>query len=80
MLADDPAARRALWPALGPPGAVLAGGEVRGFWRARLASGTLAVTATLWKSLSPSQQADLDGEAQLIGAVRGARRTRLAIA
>ena len=53
VLADDPAARKALWPALGPPGAVLAGGEVRGFWRARLASGTLAVTVTLWTPLSP---------------------------
>ncbi len=80
ILADNPTTRKALWPALGPPGAVLAGGGVPGFWRARSAAGTLTLTVTLWKPLTRTQKAALDNEAQLIGTVRGARRTRLAIA
>ncbi|MEJ2867257.1 crosslink repair DNA glycosylase YcaQ family protein [Actinomycetospora sp. OC33-EN08] len=70
LLVPDAGRRRALWPALGHPGAVLAGTDVVGTWRPT-ASGkklTLAVTASgaLPRDL-------LDEEAARVAAARGLR-------
>jgi len=48
LLAPDPVDRRALWPALGRPGAVLADGEIVGTWRPRARGGTLGLDVTPW--------------------------------
>jgi hypothetical protein len=70
LLVPDPERRRALWPALGQPGAVLARGEVVGTWRPQ-ASGkklTLAVTA-----FDGGSWPGLDDEAVRVAAARGLR-------
>jgi hypothetical protein len=72
--------QRALWPTLGLPGAVLAGGGIAGLWRTRLAGRTLTLTVTPWRRLGPVERAALAEEAQLVGSVRGAARTSLLIA
>jgi hypothetical protein len=69
--------QRALWPTLGPPGAVLAGDGVAGVWRTRLAGKALTVTITAWRRLTTDEQDGLAGEAQIVGSVRGAARTNL---
>jgi hypothetical protein len=69
----------ALWPTLGPPGAVLAGGGVAGIWRSRLAGRSLTLTASTWRTLGHVERAVLEEEAQIVGTVRGAARTNLVI-
>ncbi|MDL5157633.1 winged helix DNA-binding domain-containing protein [Actinomycetospora termitidis] len=68
LLVPDTERRRALWPALGHPGAVLAGTEVVGTWRPS-ASGkklTLTVSGDVPRPL-------LDDEAERVAAARGLR-------
>ena len=79
VLTSERDQQRALWPTLGSPGAVLAGGGIAGIWRTRLAGKTLTLTVTAWRRLEPVERAALEEEAQLVGAVRGAARTSLAI-
>jgi hypothetical protein len=68
LLAPDPAHRKALWPVLGRPGAVLAGAEVAGTWRARKSGTRVTVTATLW---SPVRREELTAAAELLAGFRG---------
>ncbi len=79
VLTSEREQQRALWPILGSPGAVLAGGGVAGTWRTRLAGKTLTLTVTPWRTFSPVERADLEEEAQIVGAARGAARTSLVI-
>jgi hypothetical protein len=79
VLTSDRDQQRALWPTLGPPGAVLAGGGVAGVWRTRLAGKSLTVSVVAWRRLTAAERAALDDEAQLVGAVRGAARTTLVL-
>jgi hypothetical protein len=79
VLTTDRAQQRALWPAIGNPGAVLAGGAVVGLWRTRLSGRALTVTLTPWQPISAQTRAELEQEAQLVGTVRGATRTRLLV-
>jgi hypothetical protein len=79
VLAPDRAAQKALWPILGSPGAVLAGGALAGIWRARAGGRTLTVTITPWRKLSKADRTALEAEAELVGAVRGVGRTRLVV-
>jgi Winged helix DNA-binding domain len=70
LLVPEVERRRALWPSLGHPGAVLADGEVVGTWRPQ-ASGkklTLAVTA-----FDGGPWPGLDEEAERVAAARGLR-------
>jgi hypothetical protein len=73
------AQQRALWPAIGNPGAVLAGGTLVGLWRPRLSGSTLTLTMTPWQPIAAGIREELEQEAQLVGAVRGATRTRLVV-
>lgn len=76
LLVPDRERRRVLWPALGHPGAVLAGGEVVGTWRPA-ASGkrlTLAVTAS-----DDVPRPALDDEAERVAAARGLRLTGVTV-
>jgi len=79
VLAPDPATQKDLWPILGSPGAVLAGGGLAGIWRARASGRTLTVTVTSWRKLASAEKAQLDAETQLVGMVRRAQSTRLVV-
>jgi len=71
LITEDAAITTALWPALGPAGAVLAGGRIAGFWRPKKSGTRLTLTVTAAK-LSAAQRSELEQEAQWIGELRGA--------
>ncbi|MGQ0574244.1 MAG: DNA glycosylase AlkZ-like family protein [Pseudonocardia sp.] len=69
LLVPDAARAKALWPVLGRPGAVLAGGEIVGTWRPR-SGARLAVAVTLW---GRADRAAIEEQAQRLAAHRGVR-------
>lgn len=71
FLVPSPDHRKALWPILGRPGALLVDGEVAGTWRARKQGRRLAVTVETFTPLTASQRSELDDEAALAAASRG---------
>jgi len=79
VLAPDRASQKALWPILGSPGAVLAGGGLAGSWRTRASGQALTVTLTPWRKLAGDERTALESEAELVGTIRGVARTRLVI-
>lgn len=79
VLTTDRAHQKALWPVIGQPGAVLAAGGIAGLWRSRLSGPTLTITVTPWHRFSALERGLLADEAQLVGAVRGARETVLTV-
>ena len=79
VLAPDKAAQKALWPILGSPGAVLAGGGLAGIWRTRASGRALTVTLTPWRKLAGNERTALESEAELVGTIRGVPRARLVI-
>jgi hypothetical protein len=68
LLVEDAARRKALWPVLGRPGAVLAGAQVAGSWRARKAGTRLGLTVTRW---SPIPHDALTDQAERLAEFRG---------
>jgi hypothetical protein len=78
LLVPDEARRRALWPVLGRPGAVVAGGEVVGTWRARTAGRSLTVTVEPWTALGAAHRALVGDEAARLAAFRGLTLAALA--
>jgi hypothetical protein len=68
LLVVEPARAKALWPALGRPGAVLAEGEVAGTWRPRKAGSSLTVTVELWR---PVTREAVTAAAERLAAFRG---------
>lgn len=72
LVVPDPAARKVLWPALGPPGAVLVDGEIVGAWRAR-ATGRrlLRINVMIFGGISPRDRAAVADQAKIVAAVRG---------
>jgi Winged helix DNA-binding domain len=72
LLVPDPAVRRRIWTALGGPGTVLAGGEVRGLWRAAKKGKKLLVTVEPLGELQGSVKEELAAEAERIAPFRGA--------
>jgi hypothetical protein len=68
LLVAAPDRRKVLWPVLGRPGAVLAGAELGGLWRARKAGKRVSVTVTAW---SPVDRAALTEQAERLAAFRG---------
>jgi len=77
VLTTDAAQRKELWPMIGAPGAVLADGGIAGTWRTRASAGALTITVTSWRTLRPAEQSVVKEEAQLVGQIRGAKRTTL---
>lgn len=71
VIVPEEAHRKDLWRVLGNPGAVLAGGDVVGSWRAKAARGALAVTVTGYRKLAGSVRAAVTDEARRMAAVRG---------
>lgn len=70
VLVPDVERRRALWPPLGHPGAVLADGEVVGTWRPQASGKKLTLALTLFDG---GPWPGLDDEAERVAAARGLR-------
>lgn len=72
LLVPDPARRKALWPVLGRPGAVLAGGELVGTWRPRAKGRRLALELDPWVPWDAALEAAVADEHARLAAFRGA--------
>ena len=68
LLVADKARAKALWPVLGRPGAVLAGAELVGLWRARKAGTRITVTVTPWAGVARDALVE---QAERLAAFRG---------
>jgi Winged helix DNA-binding domain len=68
-----------LWPVLGRPGGVLAGGAIVGSWRPRKVGAKLTVTVQLWESADDGTREGIEEEAQRLAAFRGATLAKVEI-
>jgi hypothetical protein len=74
LIVPERSRHKELWAVLGSPGAVLVDGEVAGVWRAKRAGrDRLELTVRPFRPLTGGERAELDDEAERVGAVRGAR-------
>ncbi len=75
VIVPERSRHKVLWAVLGSPGAVLVDGQVAGVWRAKQAGrGRLELTVQPFRLLTGGERAELDAEAERVGAVRGATR------
>lgn len=72
VLVPDAARRKALWPVLGRPGAVLAGGDVVGTWRPRAKGRRLGVELDPWVPWDRALTAAVAEQHARLAAFRGA--------
>ncbi|MCG7285034.1 winged helix DNA-binding domain-containing protein [Cellulomonas sp. ACRRI] len=72
VLVPDPARAKALWPVLGRPGAVLAGGEVVGTWRPRSRGRRLALELDPWVPWDARLRRAVAAQHERLAAFRGA--------
>ena len=70
-LVPDPAQAKALWPALGRPGAVLDRNRIVGTWRPRAAGRKLTVQVELWRRVPATTRRRIEAEAGRLAAYRG---------
>ena len=77
LLVPDPAVRKRIWTAIGGPGIVLVGGEVRGLWRPAKKGKKLIVTVEPLGKLPASVKDSLAAEAERIAPFRGAETAEL---
>jgi hypothetical protein len=70
VLLPDADRRKALWPTLGRPGAVLVDGEIVGTWRPRQARKALGLEVTAWSRLSAPKRRSIEAEAERLAAHR----------
>lgn len=73
-LVPDAARRRALWPVLGRPGAVLVDGDVVGTWRPRARGRRLGLELDPWVPWSRDVQRAVDAEHARLAEFRGLER------
>jgi hypothetical protein len=71
VIVPDEARHKDLWRVLGNPGALLAGGDVVGSWRAKTTRKALTVTVTGYQKLAKGLRAAVTDEARRIASVRG---------
>ncbi|MFP5346622.1 MAG: winged helix DNA-binding domain-containing protein [Actinomycetes bacterium] len=71
LLVDDPARRKALWPVLGRPGAVLHGSRVVGTWRPRKAGSRLTVSVEMWDGATAAVRDGVAEQAERLAEHRG---------
>jgi len=69
LLVPDERHRKALWPILGAPGAVVMDGDVVGLWRAKKSGKRLALTVTPFGKVRKN---DVEEDAARVAEVRGA--------
>ena len=79
-LVPDAAHAKELWPVLGRPGAVLAGGELVGTWRPRKSGRTMKLAVRPWRRLSAATRDSIVAQAQRLGAHRGVSRVDVDVA
>lgn len=79
LLVDDPARRKALWPVLGRPGAVLIDGEIAGSWRPRQSGAKLTLQVELWSDGSPRLRSAITDQAERLAAYRGVGLSRVVL-
>jgi hypothetical protein len=77
LLVPDKSRHKALWPAIGRPGAVLVGADVVGMWRPKAAGGRFTLRLQLWKRLVKRTRAALEQQAELLAAHRNLRLTAI---
>ncbi|WP_308356761.1 DNA glycosylase AlkZ-like family protein [Streptomyces sp. ODS05-4] len=77
LLVPDPVRRKELWRAIGSPGAVLAGSEVVGTWRARAAGAAVDVEVALPARPAAGMRRRLEEQAAVVAGARGAAEARL---
>ncbi|MFB6892913.1 DNA glycosylase AlkZ-like family protein [Kitasatospora sp. NPDC056327] len=80
LLVPDKAREKEIWRAIGGPGAVLAGAELVGVWRAKAAGRRLDLTVTPFAPLSAAVTKALGAEAATVASARGAADVALRIA
>lgn len=71
LLIAEPNRRKALWPVLGRPGAILLGHEIAGLWRPRTSGSTLRVEVEEWAPLSKTTRPAVEGQGERLAAFRG---------
>ena len=69
-IVPDSARAKQLWPVLGRPGAVLAGGELVGAWRPRKSGSSFTVAVQPWRKLAAAMRQDITGQAERLAAYR----------
>jgi hypothetical protein len=67
--------RKALWPTLGRPGAVLVGGEIVGTWRPRASGGSLRLLVDRWVPWDDDVERAVHTQAERLADHRGATLT-----
>lgn len=78
LIVPDRKHQSVLWKPLGNPGAVLVDGEVLGAWRARAAGkNRLEVSVAGFATLPASVRTEIEAEAEIVAAVRGAGDLRV---
>lgn len=70
LLVADPAQRKALWPVLGRPGAVLVDGEITGMWRPKKSGKRIGISVELWGKQSKSAHDKVERNTEKLAAFR----------
>lgn len=73
VLVPDRARHKALWPALGRPGAVLSGTDIIGLWRPKAAGKNFSVRLDVWAEPTPGVRGRIEEQAGLLAEHRGLR-------
>ena len=73
LTVPDKANRKALWPVIGAPGAVLVDGEVVGTWRTKASAKRLELTVDPFATIKPKIRREIESEAERIAVVRNCR-------
>lgn len=71
VLVADEKRRKALWPVIGRPGAVVAGGDVLALWRPRTSGRRLRLAVEPWTRLTKPIRTALEEQAERLAAHRG---------
>jgi hypothetical protein len=71
VLVSEPVRRKALWPVIGRPGAVVADGEILALWRPRSSGNRLRLAVEPWHKLTVAERAAIEEQAERLAAHRG---------
>lgn len=80
LVIPQKARHKAMWPVIGPPGAVLVDGEVAGTWRTKASAKRLGIEVTPFGRLTKATLAAIDDEALLVARARGVEEASVRVA